>query len=77
MTGTPREKLAPGLGCWTDGKQAWWETKAGAEAKVNNLKSIADGLPELALFRLDPSATATAADWPLDFWWGALRPCLA
>lgn len=75
LSGAPREKLAPGLGCWTDGKTDWWETQAGAEAKVN--KSIAEGLSELALFRLLPSPTSTADDWPLAFWWDALRPFLA
>ena len=40
-------------------------------------KSIAEGMQELALFRLLPSPTSTADDWPLAFWWDALRPFLA
>ena len=57
---------------WPAPSLPWWETRAGAEAKVN--KSAVDGLPELALFRLLPDAGGDATkDWPLEFWWDALE----
>lgn len=65
----PRSVAGVGLGCWEDGKGAWWETPAGAAAKIS--RAIADGMPELALFRLDPDTGGAA--WPPAFWWSALQ----
>ncbi len=59
-----------GLGAWTDGSGAWWETPAGAQAKV--AKALAAGVPELAVFRLVPTPEVNPA-WPLSFWWDALK----
>lgn len=64
----PRAAAGVGLGCWVDGKGAWWETPAGAAAKIAH--AIADGMPELALFRLDPSTGG--APWPPAYWWPLL-----
>ena len=48
----------------------WWETPAAAAFKVN--RSRADGVPELAVFRLLPGS-----QWPLPFWWPALAAFVA
>jgi hypothetical protein len=69
INAVPREKAGVGLGGWTDGKGSWWETPAGAAAKV--ARATADGVPELAVFRIVPSPEQNPS-WPLDFWWGAL-----
>ena len=68
---TPREAAGVGLGAWSDGKGAWWETAAAASYKVN--QSAAAGVPELAVFRILPSQSPP---WPLDFWWDALAAFL-
>ena len=67
LASTPLEKAGVGLGAWSDGKGAWWETPAGADFKVN--ASVAANVPELAVFRILPS---TSPPWPLPFWWPAL-----
>lgn len=66
----PRAAAGVGLGAWSDGGSAWWETAAGAAAKVS--QAMADGVPELAVFRLLPPA-----EYPLPFWWAALTPFVA
>ncbi len=58
-----------GLGAWNDSAGAWWETPAGAAAKVAQASS--DGVPELAMFRIVPSVEVNPP-WPLAFWWPAL-----
>ena len=69
----PLDTVGVGLGGWSDGKNAWWETPAAAPFKVN--KSMAANVPELAVFRILPQASP-AVSWPLDFWWGALETFL-
>lgn len=69
----PRSVAGVGLGCWDDGKGAWWETPAGAAAKVS--RAIADGMQELALFRLDPDTGG--AEWPSAYWWPTLQAFVA
>lgn len=66
----PRASAGVGLGAWSDGAGAWWETQAGAAFKVN--RSRADGVPELAVFRLLPGSA-----WPLPFWWATLAAFVA
>lgn len=70
ITKAPRSAAGVGLGAWTDGKDDWWETAEGANAKVARAK--ADGIPELAVFRLVPTGNAST-EWPLQFWWPALE----
>jgi hypothetical protein len=67
---SPRNKAGVGLGCWNDGKNGWWETPGGAAAKIAH--AIKDGMPELALFRLD-----TNPAWPEQYWWNALGAFMA
>jgi hypothetical protein len=62
---TPANARGLGLGAWDDGKGSWWETATGAQAKVSTAKK--DGIPELAIFRLE-----TAHSWPPAFWWPLL-----
>jgi hypothetical protein len=70
LASVPRDKAGVGLGAWDDGKGAWWETPAGAAAKV--ARAAADGVPELAVFRILPQS-GQSASWPLPFWWGPLQ----
>jgi hypothetical protein len=65
----PLEVAGVGIGVWDDGNGQWWETPAGAAQKV--AKCIADGVPEIALFRLDPPSM------PDTFWWSAIAPYAA
>ena len=68
---TPLDEVGVGIGGWTDGKNAWWETPEAANFKVN--KSIAANVPELAVFRILPQESPS---WPLDFWWRELEAFL-
>ena len=69
---TPLNASGIGLGAWSDGKGAWWETAGAAAYKVQ--ASIAAKVPELAVFRIVPSKDN---EWPLAFWWDALKPFVA
>ena len=70
LKATPLRAVGVGLGAWNDSKAQWWETPKGANAKVR--LAVERKVPELAVFRLVPS-TEVQPEWPLDFWWGALR----
>ena len=70
----PRASAGVGLGAWSDGKSAWWETPAGASFKVN--RSVVDGILELAVFRIAPSVEQNPP-WPLEWWWAALEQFVA
>lgn len=73
ISATPNRAAGVGLGVWDDSKNQWWETAAGAKAKVT--AAIASGVEELACFRLIPAAGAQAGeDTPATFWWNALEP---
>lgn len=65
----PRSAAGVGLGVWNDSKSQWWETAAGAKAKV--AVAIKGGIMELACFRLVP---APDNESPSSFWWDALAP---
>ena len=76
---TPRSAAGVGLGVWNDSKAQWWETAAGAKAKV--AQAIESGVEELAAFRLVPCTLAegcehNSAEAPITFWWEALAPFL-
>lgn len=71
---TPLNASGIGLGAWSDSKGAWWETEAAAVYKVQ--ASMAANVPELAVFRIVPSKEVTP-EWPLAFWWDALKPFVA
>ena len=74
VTNTPLASAGIGLGAWSDGRSAWWETAPAAAYKVN--ASIAARAPELAVFRIVPEPEVSP-EWPLSFWWGALAPFVA
>lgn len=67
----PRAAAGIGLGVWLDNTDngTWSITPASATQRV--AQAIADGVQELAMFRLLPQANPA---WPLDFWWDALLP---
>ena len=71
LAATPLAAVGVGIGAWSDGGTAWWETPEGAAFKV--ARARADKVPELAVFRIVPGATP----WPLDFWWAALAKYVA
>jgi hypothetical protein len=52
LLNAPRAAAGVGLGCWLDGSTAgtWSVTNASAVQRVT--RAIADGMPELAMFRL-------------------------
>ena len=73
----PSRSAGVGLGMWNDSKREWWETAAGAKAKV--AQAIKTSVVELACFRLVPCPLAegcshNAAESPISFWWDALAP---
>jgi hypothetical protein len=68
----PIDTVGVGLGGWSDGGNAWWETQAAANYKVG--KSMAAKVPELAVFRIVPEESPS---WPLDFWWTPLEHFLS
>ena len=74
LAATPLAAAGVGLGAWSDGKAAWWETAPAAAFKVN--ASAAAGVPELAVFRIVPMPEVSP-EWPLGFWWPALAPFAA
>jgi hypothetical protein len=67
----PRSAAGIGLGVWLDNTDngTWSLTAASATQRV--AQAIADGVQELAMFRLLPQANPA---WPLDFWWDSLLP---
>ena len=75
---TPRYAAGVGLGVWDDSKKQWWETVAGAKAKV--AAAIASGVKELACFRLIPTVNSNernrqrGVETPASYWWDALEP---
>ena len=64
----PRSAAGIGLGVWNDSKAQWWETAAGAKAKV--AVAVKSGVAELACFRLVPAAdnAPLGAEAPISFW---------
>jgi hypothetical protein len=70
---TPISAAGIGLGVWNDTKHQWWESPAGAKAKV--AAATASGVRELACFRLIPSAGG-GEETPANFWWEMLDPFL-
>lgn len=64
--GVPRTAVGAGLGCWLDSSDnnTWAVTPASAAQRVTT--ALADGVPELAMFRM---YTETSPPWPLPFWW--------
>lgn len=71
LAATPLAAAGVGLGGWSDGKAAWWETPAAAAYKV--AAAVRAGVPEVAVFRIVPTPEVQE-EWPLAFWWPALVP---
>ena len=74
IAAAPRAVAGVGLGAWLDGANAsaWWETPEAAAIKVAQAR--ADGIPELAVFNLNPMQKPA---WPLDYWWPLLDAFIA
>jgi len=71
----PRAANGVGLGCWPAmcGDHLCWS--AGEASVAPRMQRIAaDGVPEVALFRL--AGANTAQPWPAPFWWPALAAFL-
>ena len=76
------DALGVGLGSWPTatcgGSAHCWSTTAASVAP-RIARMVADGVPEIALFRLygdQSDATPPSERWPQDFWWNHLRTFL-
>ena len=74
---TARAKLGPGLGCWpakcgpkNASHLCWSATAASGPPRLARI--IADGLPEVALFRIVQVPGRPDLQWPHGWWWPLL-----
>lgn len=81
-SGGPLVSKCPGLGSWPSAKcsshACWTTTSASVAPRMARI--AADGVPEVALFRLygdQSSKTPPDQRWPEDFWWPELKKYLS
>lgn len=74
---TNRSKLGPGLGCWPakcgpkNASHGCWSTKQES-GPPRMARIVADGLPEVAMFRIIQVPNRPDLQWPEDWWWPLL-----
>lgn len=72
---TSHSKLGPGLGCWPakcgPTPHACWSTTP-ASGPPRMARIVADGLPEVALFRIIQVPQRPDLQWPEEWWWPLL-----
>jgi hypothetical protein len=73
----PRSAVGIGLGCWVDSSTngTWSVMPQSGAQRVGQV--LADGIPELAMFRLVPVTGADPPAWPEGWWWDALALYMA